>query len=453
VPAATRELALEGGARTRLLAALLARAWPPATGAALVALATGAAWVALVLPSWHALVHSGYGIAALASGAVLAALALLTLVASRVVIPALRARGERGQTTSADGLRARAALRLQLGLVAAAAAVCAAIAVSAPPTATRQGLRASAPAAVYTHPCMPAGTPVMPGMPRCPASAPRAVRTGAAACATRSCLLPAPAPNELGVADELGTAVAAAWLRPYAGGLTGRVELLDPNMQPIDARPAVAGATSAHACGRGCLDFAVAGRPATLLVSTREAGRYASLALPVRWSAAGATRARALLERALATMKALHSVRLYETLSAGPGTFEGFRFRFTRDAFAYRMNSGSQTVTIGARQWSRTPPGAWQESAYGGGAAPFALPQWFDWGNYAESVRLLSEHDGGTHPSAQIALTDVSLPVWFRLDIDLRSGRVTGDRMIAGGHFMSDSYYAYDSPNAIAPPR
>ncbi len=45
-----------------------------------------------------------------------------------------------------------------------------------------------------------------------------------------------------------------------------------------------------------------------------------------------------------------------------------------------------------------------------------------------------------------------TLPVWFRLHVDVSSGRVSQVGMVAGGHFMSDSYSQYGVAQRIVAP-
>ena len=116
------------------------------------------------------------------------------------------------------------------------------------------------------------------------------------------CPLPAPAADELSVAAQGGSTVVATWIRRSAGGTSGTVRLLDYRGNPATGPARVAGARQTG-CGPGCVRFAAAGTPGVLHVTVLEHGRTFAVALPATWSANGATRARALLDRAQATMR------------------------------------------------------------------------------------------------------------------------------------------------------
>ena len=205
------------------------------------------------------------------------------------------------------------------------------------------------------------------------------------------CPLPAPAADELSVAAQGGSMVAAAWIRRSAGGTTGTVRLLDYRGRPATMRPRVSASTQSD-CGAGCVRFAHPGTLAVLSVAVTDRGRTFTVGLPATWSAAGTTRARALLDRAQATMRALHSIRQVEDVTSGPGTFARTTYRLLApDRLAYTTDRGVQGVTVGARQFVRVPGGTWQESPTAADV-PFRTASWFRFTPYATAVRLLGEH-------------------------------------------------------------
>jgi hypothetical protein len=275
-------------------------------------------------------------------------------------------------------------------------------------------------------------------------------------CTASICPILHPGPNELSVAGELGSALAAVWVTPAGGELHGRLELLNPNMGPITEPVTIAGSSSRRGCGPGCWTFALAGAPATLALAAVQHGHRYSLQLPIGWQQGKSALARSLLDRAVASMRALPGVSVRETLTSGPpDAIEQIHYRLSApDRMAYSLNTGARVIIIKGTEWSSTPGHGWQSSVYGGGAhSTFKTRNWYDWGQYDQSIQLLDEHDSGGHLTADLALMSPTLPVWFRLHLDASSGRVSQVGMVAGGHFMSDSYSQYGLAQQIVAPR
>jgi cation-transporting ATPase V/Cu+-exporting ATPase len=274
-------------------------------------------------------------------------------------------------------------------------------------------------------------------------------------CTLSSCPIPSPAAKQLSVAGELGSALAAAWVTPSAGGLQVRLELLSATMAPVAEPVSIAGAGARQACGPGCWTFTLPAGTTTLALSASEHGRRFDLRLPVGWQQGRSARARSLLARAIASMRSLAGVAVYETLTSGAfDPVERIHYRFAApDRMAYTMATGGQVVAIGATLWSRTSGQGWQRASYDGDGASFATSSWYDWRQYAQSAQLLDEHELDGRPIADVALMSPKLPVWFQLRIDVASGRVSSVGMVAGGHFMSDSYSQYGVAQRIVAPR
>jgi hypothetical protein len=190
-----------------------------------------------------------------------------------------------------------------------------------------------------------------------------------------------------------------------------------------------------------------------VFVAVAERGRTFSVALPATWSPAGTTRARALLERAQATMRALHSIRQVEDVTSGPGTFARTTYRLLApDRLAYATDRGVQGVTVGARQFVRVPGGTWQQSPTAAGV-PFSTASWFRFTPYATAVRLLGEHTTGGRRIAELALMDPGTPVWTQLTVDERSGRVLRDALVLPARLVTHRNAGFDAPVSIAEPR
>jgi copper transport protein len=262
------------------------------------------------------------------------------------------------------------------------------------------------------------------------------------------CPLRRPDAQVLGVAEQAGSSIVAAWVHRTPTGLAGKVRLLGKDAMPVPGLRLL-GADSTR-CGRGCLDFRTRDRPRELRVRVSERGRAYRARLPVRWDPGGNRRARRLLERAQSAMARLRSVRQREQLTSGPGTGVSTEYELQApDRFTYRVSSGATSITIGKRQWTRTGDSDWMRQPYAGGGPGFRTRSWFRWTSYARAMRLLSD-DGRT---ARLALMDEATPVWLRLAIDLRTMRVQRVRMIAERHYMTHRFRAFNAPLVIRPPR
>jgi hypothetical protein len=161
-------------------------------------------------------------------------------------------------------------------------------------------------------------------------------------------------------------------------------------------------------------------------------------------------------------MRRLRSVREVETVNSVPGLYAITNYRLKAPNRVAYTNSvlrapsstptiEGRTVTIGSVQWSKEPGLGWQKGATGGGL-PFRTRTWFTWTTYAQAVRLLDirrEHGGRV---AVLALMDPGTPAWWRLEVDLRTMLITGGRLIATGHFMTQRYYGANRPVRIEPP-
>ena len=265
------------------------------------------------------------------------------------------------------------------------------------------------------------------------------------------CPLATPGRDELAVAARAGSSVIAAWIRHGRRGLAGTVRLLDYRGRPSPGPVAIAGA-QVTSCGRGCTTFALAPAPPVLRVHVRDRGRRAVAALPARWEAGQAGRARALLARAEGVMRHLHSVRQVEDVSSGPGTFARTRYALRApDRLAYATDRGVQGVSIGARQWLRTGSAGWQGSEAPGGA-PFRTSTFFRWTPYATAIQLLGRRGRGAGAVFELALMDPGTPVWTRLTIAPRSGHVLREELITRSRFIVHRNVDFDAPVSIAAP-
>jgi hypothetical protein len=83
------------------------------------------------------------------------------------------------------------------------------------------------------------------------------------------------------------------------------------------------------------------------------------------------------------------------------------------------------------------------------GGLPFRTRTWFRWTPYARAVELLSERGG----VADLAAADPTTPVWFRLTVDLKSGRVRREELVARARLIRHRFFGFNAPVTITPPQ
>ncbi|SEH10518.1 copper resistance CopC/CopD family protein [Thermoleophilum album] len=264
----------------------------------------------------------------------------------------------------------------------------------------------------------------------------------------RGCPPRAPLPGELAVADHAGPVLVAAWVRPERGGRAAfELRLRQLRGEAFAPRPRVPGAERLRSCGPGCWQGLLTAPSEELEVTLARRGQRVGVArLPLAVAPHSADRARRLLTRAERRMRKLAAVREDETLTSGVGRPVVTRYALVApDRLAFRFSQGGGGVVIGARQWRVLPDGRVESSPYVG---RFRSASWFRWTAYARYAWLLR----GDRRYLRIALFDPGTPIWYRLAIERRRGLVRAVRMIAPGHYMTQTFYAFDQPTRIVPP-
>lgn len=272
----------------------------------------------------------------------------------------------------------------------------------------------------------------------------------AATPACDPCPLPRPTAAELAVAEQAGDQIVAGWLRREGSAVRGTIRLLDRRGQPSTSPFDVVGATKAG-CGRGCLRFSLAATR-ELRVSVATPGRSFVATLPTVWKPGADREADRLLRRAERTMRALRTARQVEQVTSGPGSYARIVYTVQApDRMKLVTGLGLRTISIGSRTWSRTKTTPWasrpDDSPLG-----FSVRRFFRWTPYATSARLLTRRHRGGRPVAELALMDQATPVWQRLTIDERSGRVLRERTITRAHFIRSRFEAFNDRLTVTAP-
>lgn len=269
--------------------------------------------------------------------------------------------------------------------------------------------------------------------------------------------VPAPAPGELSVAEQAGPWIAAVWIRRDGQRLRGTVRLLDIDAKPVGARVRVARARQ-RGCGRGCMRFVSAPNRKVLTVHISRGASQHSARVPVRFDPRRTAGARALLRRAHETLDRADSFRIEERLSGGPGSLVTVDYAVrppSRFRTTVRADNVAERINIGSRAWGRVNGGPWTVDDR---LSPVDTSELLPARGHAQHVRFLAVGSQRGRRFADIALTDpgslekFGTPFWFRLRIDLATGRPTGMRMVAPGHFMRHRYLAFGEPLDIKPP-
>lgn len=151
-------------------------------------------------------------------------------------------------------------------------------------------------------------------------------------------------------------------------------------------------------------------------------------------------------------MRALRTARQVEQVTSGPGSYSRIVYTVQApDRLKLVTNLGLNTISIGKRTWSRTTDTPWF-SRPDGSPLGFSVRRFFRWTPYARSARLLTRRKRAGRPIAELALMDQATPVWQRLTIDERSGRVLRERTITRAHFIRSRFEAFNDRLRVRPP-
>ena len=208
--------------------------------------------------------------------------------------------------------------------------------------------------------------------------------------------------------------------------------------------------SAAVSCGKRCLRYplrALSGRRSVVDVVVSRPGKAEAsvrLELPARLPSS----AERLFRRARTRMRRLDSYAMDETLGSGLSKPLISRWSFQApDRMRYVIAGGAKAVVIGNRRWDWLG-GRWEQSA----SSTLRVPA-FPW-EQARGARFLGRAQLGRARVDVLAVLQpgVAFPTWFELYVT-REGRVLRTRMFTTGHFMVDTYRAFDAGVRVLPPK
>ena len=384
---------------------------PYAIGAAAAVLATGAVATALEIGRVSALTTTSYGLLVLAKVAV-----FLGVIAAGLC-------HWRRRRHRSDEFRLRRPLRIE-ALAAVTAIVLGAVLSGAPP----------------------------------PSPASFAATTNAAIAAEISGRNADDAVTLAGASGPLVVGLTIAPPRP--GRVQARVQVLGTGSADRVQTVRVTGSSPGrrpfaavlHPAGSGTFGgaFRIDGRGLwTIDVSLTTTHRHAHVELPVPVPTPSG---HADLARALSAEGRLTSAQLHESIRADPASravTADYVFR-APDALAFTTN-GTQEIDLGTRTFRRDRPEQAWTAQRTDAAIVWPSPYFRQlWGS-AASARVVGTGVVDGIPSHIVAFARPDLPAWFRLWVG-RDGLVRREEMLAEGHLMVHTYFAFDHARAIAAP-
>lgn len=291
---------------------------------------------------------------------------------------------------------------------------------------------------------------------RCASAAVLAAGVGAFASAQGSTAgsgtFPSPPANATVFSRQLGNnAVALAVVPEQDGLLRVQASVIGTQGNGVSGLPlafTLAGSRKvAGSCGAGCYraTFRPRKAPRTVDVELPGAGAPWHVALPAVWPPRGAT---ALIRRAGAVWRGLHSLSYSETLGSGTGPVTVSTWRIgAPDRLAYEVRHGGEGIVIGSRRWDRAPGSkTWQASAQTPLRQP--VPFWVS----VTRAHVLGNLTYARRAAVRVSFFDPDSRAWFTLVLDRRTLHTLDSRMVTNAHFMHDVYGSFNTTPAIVPP-
>jgi copper transport protein len=207
----------------------------------------------------------------------------------------------------------------------------------------------------------------------------------------------------------------------------------------------------AVACAAGCyrVTLPFRGRPHAAVLTIRRLGHRPTavrFGFPLIWTPpSGVQIARA----ATLAFAQLRSVSIDEYLRSNPSYTGHTLWRLEApDRLTYTTVGGPQGVIIGNRRWDRGPGQKWVESPQFPVHQPTAT-----WGAAPRQVALLGSGRVDGRDVWRVSFVDAQVPAWYTAEIDKLTLRTLAVQMVAPAHFMSHTYFGFNTPQKIRPPR
>ncbi|HEY7258099.1 MAG TPA: copper resistance protein CopC [Gaiellales bacterium] len=256
---------------------------------------------------------------------------------------------------------------------------------------------------------------------------------------------PAAAPLPTGpVAAGQASDVAVGLQRTSA--TSARVTLLGQSGSSIPGALVLVGGRVALPCPRVrgvCFETRIPRGPRPVDVQVRRPG-LAAVTATVQLPRAGAPDGTALLHKATANFRALHSLRVLNVLESRPGHAVTTDFVVQApDRLAFTVRGGASARIIGTTRYDRQPGHDWIRSETPRSKVPDAF-----WAPGAEAVYVA----GGDRSTTQLTLVLPGGPTFFRLWVDRSSRQVVRLRMITAAHFMREREYDQNRAPPVEPP-
>ena len=162
-----------------------------------------------------------------------------------------------------------------------------------------------------------------------------------------------------------------------------------------------------------------------------------------------------ILAHMASATRLLSSYRQDEVLRSGLATVRAFYAFKAPDVFQTRVVAStgvSRTVWIGGTRYLQQQSGARWQVETGGGSPTVPSFIWDTFRPFTDARVIGHQTLDGVKTDVVTFFNDgAGFPIWFRLWID-HSGLVHRAEMRTLGHFMDESYFAFDRPISIVPP-
>jgi hypothetical protein len=238
-----------------------------------------------------------------------------------------------------------------------------------------------------------------------------------------------PPPSAFVLAREEGSNAVALAAEPQAL----RVTVLAPSGSGASGLPVTIDGKPTAACGPGC--YLLRGSHGSRVV-VGVGKRRLPFVVPRSTPAAGG-----IVARASRAFRRLRSVSYVERLASSPSNHIVSTFVLEApDRLHYRIHGGSTATVIGTRRWdgcTRSTTSVLQQPTPVWGLGPVAN---------AHVIRRRGS-------VLVVSFVVPGVPAWFEVSLDPRTLLPRTVEMTATAHFMRHTYYGFNAPRRIFPPK